>query len=363
MPKPTPQKQPFILPAILSIIVAICTWFFIEYLDIAYGIEKYFSGSAFDMKQLQMAAGGSYYKSIKILVVLMIIVFVVYAVFYLLLFECMVLIYFFISSKWRRPQVFISYKNTDDADETDTTNIALTIKDALEQKGFTVLFFKYSKTMRHDVINNEIRNMLRSAHAMVVIPDPYHPSYVDTEIQCAAYAEKPVFIIKHTKDQQLPNTANSGHTVLLLDKLKKENYQPLIYLLQYVHKNWRTRLFIPGEPFLYFFETITNIIEGIKTYILALVAFVLTIVLLVYFAVPINIVLAVLKIVIMGIGIAAAFITLKKIIRNIHLQKIIRQSMLSSGKTYDHFKDAAFPENILTSLDKAGLKLKEDHLN
>jgi hypothetical protein len=357
------QKQPVILPAVLSIVLALSTWFFIEYLDIAYGIEKYFSGSAYDMQQLQMAAGNSYFKSIRTLFVLLLIVFVLYAVFYLLLFECMALLYFFISSKWRNPEVFISYKNTDADDEADTTNIAGTIKQALEQKGFTVHFFKYSKTMRHDVINNEIQKMLRRSHAMVVIPDPYHPSYVDTEIQCAAYAEKPVFIIKHTKDQRLPNTANSGHTVLLLDKLKKEKYQPLVYLLQYVHKNWHTRLFIPGEPFVYFFETITNIIESIQNLTWALVGFVLTLVLLVYFKVPVNWVLSGLKIVITGIGIIAAFITLQKIGQNIRLQKVIRQSMLSSGKTYDHFKKAAFSKNILGCLDKAGLKLQEDHLN
>ncbi len=357
------QKQPVILPALISILLAACTWFCIEYLDIAYGIEKYFGGSSFDMKQLQMAAGGSYYKSMRTIFILLLIVFVVYAVFYLLIFECFALVYFFISSKWHKPEVFISYKNTDADDKADTTNIAVAIKEALQQKGFTVHFFKYSTTMRHDVINNEIQNMLRRAHVMVVIPDPYHPSYVDTEIQCAAYAEKPVFIIKHTKDQQLPNTANSGHTVLLLDKLKKENYKPLVYLLQYVHKNWRTRLFIPGEPFLYFFETITNIIEGIKTYALALVAFVLTIVLLVYFAAPVNFVLTGLKILITGMGIIAAFITLKKIIQNIRLQKVIRQSMLSSGKTYQHYKEAEFSENILDCVDKSGLKLNEAHLN
>jgi hypothetical protein len=287
----------------------------------------------------------------------------VYAIFYLLIFECIALLYFFISSRRKNPEVFISYKNTEDDSKSDTTNIALSIKKVLEDNSFRVHFFKYSKTMRHDAINNEIQSMLRKADVMVVIPDPYHPSYVDTEIQCAAYAEKPVFLIKHVKDQKLPNTANSGHTVLLLDKLKKEKYQPLIYLLQYVHKNWHTRLFIPGKPFEYFFNAVTTIIEGIQTFGLAFVGLVTAVFLLVYFSVPVIIVLTILKIVVSAIGLVAAFITLDKIIQNIRLQKLIRQSILSSGKTYEHYKEAKFPKNILSSVDKAGLTLQEDNIN
>lgn len=347
------------LPAVLSVLLAVCTWLLIEYFDIADGLQKHFFSSAYDMKQVQAAAGNNFYKSIKIVLVLILIVFVLYAIVYLLVFEGIALLYFFVSSRWRNPGVFISYKNTQGDAKTDTTNIALTIKKLLEKKGFKVYFFKYSKTMRHDVINNEIQNMLRKAHALVVIPDPYNPSYVDTEIQCAAYAKKPVFIIKHSKDQKLPNTANSGHTVLLLDKLQKEKYQPLVYLLQYVHKNWHTRLFIPGKPFEYFFESITNIIEGIQTYALALVGFIAAVVLLVYFSVPVDIVLTMLKIVVTAIGIVAAFITLDRIVQNIRLQKVIRQSILSSGKTYELYKQAKFAENILDCIDKAGLKIKD----
>lgn len=357
------QKRPILLPALLSVSLAACVWLLIDQLDIAYGIQKHFFASSFNMKQLEIAAGGSFYKSIKIVIVLILIVFVVYAIFYLLIFECIALLYFFITSRWHNPKVFISYKNTEDDSKTDTTNIALDIKKVLEQNGFTVHFFKYSKTMRHDVINNEIQNMLRRSDAMVVIPDPYQPSYVDTEIQCAAYAEKPVFLIKHIKDQKLPNTANSGHTVLLLDKLKKEKYQPLIYLLQYVHKNWHTRLFIPGKPFEYFFDAVTSIIEGIQKFGLALAGLIAAIFLLVYFSVPVKTVLTILKIVVTGIGVVAAFITLDKIIQNIRLQKLIRQSILTSGKTYEHFKEAEFPKNILTSLDKAGLALQEENIN
>lgn len=351
------QNKPVLIPAVLSLLLAAGTWFLIERLDIAYGLQKYFLNASFTMQQLQHSAGGSLYNSMKIVIVLLLIVFVLYAIVYFILFESVALLYFFVSSRWHNPAVFISYKNTSSDSKADTTAIALAIKKALEQKRFKVYFFEYSKTKRHDEINNEIQNMLRKAHAMVVIPDPYNPSYVNTEIQCAAYAEKPVFIIRHTKDQELPDTANSGHTVLLLDKLKKEKFKPLVYLLQYVYKNWHTRLFIPGMPFTYFFEAITNIIEGIKTYALALAGFILAVFLLVHFAVPVTIVLTTLKIVVSVIGFVAAFITLQKIMQNLHLQKIIRQSILTSGKTYELYKEAGFENNILGCIDKTGLKI------
>lgn len=358
-----PQKRPIFLPFILSILLAVCTLLVIEYVDAAFGIKKIFFNSSYDMKQFQIAAGGSFYKSIKAGFVLILVVFVLYAIFYVLVFECIALLYFFVTSRWRDQPVFISYKNTEEDSKTDTTNIALDIKKVLETNGFKVYFFKYTKIMRHDFINKEIQSMLRRAHSIVVIPDPYHPSYVDTEIQYAAIAEKPVFLIKHTKDQKLPNTANTGHTVLLLDKLKKEKYQPLVYLLRYVNKNWHTRLFIPGKPFEYFFDTITSIIEGVQNYVLALAGLVAAVFLLIYFSVPVNTVLLILKIVVTGIGIVAAFVTLDKIIQNIRLQQLTRQSIISSGKTYEHYKEAEFPKNILTCLDKVGLALQEDNID
>ena len=357
-----PQKRPILLPFIFSILLAICTLLVIDCVDEAFGIKKIFFHSSYNMKQFRIDAGGNFYESIKIGFVMILVVFVVYAIVYLLVFECIAFLYFFVTSRWRDQAVFISYKNTEDDSKADTTNIALDIKKVLEDNGFKVYFFKYTKLMRHDFINKEIQSMLRRAHSMVVIPDPYHPSYVDTEIQYAAIEEKPVFLIKHTKDQKLPNTANTGHTVLLLDKLKKEKYQPLVYLLRYVNKNWHSRLFIPGKPLEYFFDTITTIIERIQAFGLTFVAFGAAVFSLIYFSVPINAVLIILKVVVTGIGIVAAFITLDKIIQNIRLQQLTRQSIISSGKTYEYYKEAEFPKNILACLDKAGLALQDDDI-
>lgn len=344
-----------ILAAILSLLLAACTLFFIEYMHYADGIQQYLFVGMEDMSAGK-TGGRSYLDNIKAVMVLICIFFVLYAIFFLLFFELLALAYFIFTSRWQKPRVFISYKNAAKDAPVDTAKIAQAIKKSLEQKGFTVLFFNYTEKIRHDEVNFEIQKLLRRAHAMVVVPDPYHPSYVDTEIQCAAYSLKPVYIIKHTKDQKLPNTANSGHTVLLLDKLRKEKFEPLSYLLQYVHRVWHKRLFVLGEPFLFFFETIVDIFEGFQKYVWALVAFVLATVLLVYFAVPTEIVATVLKVVISIVGVAGAYLTLKKIIQNINLQKHIRQSMLSAGNTFEYFQQANLPKTVLNCLDKVGLQ-------
>ena len=58
-------------------------------------------------------------------------------------------------------------------------------------------------------------------------------------------------------------------------------------------------------------------------------------------------------------GIVAAFITFDKILQNICLQKVSRQFILSSGKTFELYKEAKFTDNILGCVDKAGLKIKD----
>jgi TIR domain len=354
------QKRPTIVPFILSFFLAVFILVVIEYVDSTFGIKKLFLGSSLNMKQFQEAVGGNFYKTTMTCIVMILIVLVIYAIVYLIVFECVALLYFFITSRWVNQAVFISYKNTEDDSKADTTKMAVDIKKVLEKNGFRVYFFKYTKTMRHDFINKEIQTMLRRSHSMVVIPDPYRPSYVDTEIQYAAIEEKPVFLIRHTKDQKLPNTANTGHVVLSLDELKKEEYQQLVYLLRYVNKNWHSRLFIPGMPLDYFFKTIGNIIDSVKSYGLAFAGFFLSVFLLIYFSVPVNIVLIMLKIIVTVIGIIAAYITLDKIIQNIDLQKLTRQSFISSGKTYKHYQEAKFPQNILDCFDKVGLSLQEE---
>lgn len=344
--------------AIFSISIALVALFIIEYFGYSSDFRSYFFGQMQDMGQLKSFLKEDWIKGTKTIMFLLLAFFVLYVIAFIIVFESLALFYFIFSSRWRNPKVFVSYKNTEKGAEVNTTKMALAIKEHLEKKGITVLFFQYTKTLHHDNVNFEIQKMLRKCNAMIVIPDPYHPSYVDSEILYASTEQKPVFIIKHTKDQKLPNTANSGHTVLLWDKLKKEKLEPLNYLLKYVHSYWSQRLFVIGLPFISFSFPILAIGED-DNFIKSAVVFAITALILVYFSTSIDYALWGIKIIIAGFGIIGSFLTISKIIETIHFQKIIRQSILSGGSTYEYYLASEMKESVIKCIDKNGLAIKD----
>lgn len=343
--------------AILSILIAFIALYIIEHLGYSSNFRSYFFGQIQDMGQLKVMIKADWIKGTKSVMFLLLAFFVLFLMAFICVLESVALIYFICSSRWRKPKVFISYKNSEKGAEVNTTKMALAIKSHLEKKGFTVLFFEYTKTLHHDNVNFEIQKMLRKCNAMVVIPDPYHPSYVDSEILYASTEQKPVFIIKHTKDQKLPNTANSGHTVLLWEKLKKENLEPLNYLLQYVHNYWSQKLFIIGLPFISFSLPILALGEE-ENLLKSTLIFASIVLVLVYFATSIDYALWAIKIVIAGFGVLGSYLTIAKIFTTSHFQKIIRQSILSGGSTYEHYVASEMKESVIKCIDKNGLAFK-----
>ena len=206
------------------------------------------------------------------------------------------------------------------------------------------------------IVLTPIQDLLRKANAMIVVPDPYHSSYVNAEIQCAAYSFKPVYIIKHTADQKLPDTANSGHTVFLLNELKEAEYKPLTYILQYVHRVWYKRLIIIGLPLISFLVPFIYLEDEDGSNLKALLVFALITAALIYFDVPILSVLLVVKVIITLLGMYVAYFTTKTIIESIRFEKVIKQSMINAGNTYKYFADAGFDKSVLECIDKVGLK-------
>ena len=342
--------------AIVSIAIALITLYFLEHKGYGKSTQHFFFGDIADGKQLEKLEGEDFYKNIKKIMLLIFAFFVTYACFFVFFFEIIALVYFLVTSKWRKPRVFISYKNADAGSKVNTGKIAEDINADLKHKGFRTLFTPFNKKMDHDNVNLQNQNKLRKADAMVVIPDPYHSSYVNSEIFSAVTLYKPVYIIKHTNDQKLPDTANSGHTVLLLDKLKKEKYTPLSDILQYVHKVWHQRLFIIAMPFTTFLSPFIYLDEGIGNMIKTLLIFGLLTVGFVYFDLQITTMVIVVKIIITLIGIVGVYITLIEIFKNIRLQKVIKQSMINAGKPYDYFKEAGFDKKTLDCVDKVGLE-------
>ncbi len=342
---------------IASLLIAFLTLFIIEKLGYPENIQSYFFGDIKEMGQLKSLLKQDWIKGLKSVMFLLFAFFVVYIMFFVLVFEIFALFYFLISSKWRKPKVFISYKNTNEDSDVDTTKMAVSIKSFLEKKGFKVFFFEYTKTLHHDQVNFQIQEMLRSCNAMVVIPDPYHQSYVDSEILYASTERKPVFIIKHTKDQKLPNTANSGHTVLLWGKLKKEKQEPLSYLLQYVHNVWSKRLFVIGTPLVSFLFPFMYLDDNQDNFWKSILVFAAATIALVYFSTSLDFVLWTVKLIITVIGAYGAYFTISEIIKITRFQNIIRQSILTGGNTYDQYVSAAVSKNIIDCLDKTGLAI------
>ena len=335
--------------------IALCTLWFIEANGYAADVQQHYFGGANSMGQYTQLVSHNYYDGIKAVMFILFAFFVMYIFFFVMFFVAVAVVYFVITSRWRKPRVFISYKKAAADSTIRTDEIALDIKANLESKGFRILFFQYTLSLDHDSVNSGIQKLLRKAHAMIVIPDPYQPSYVNAEIQCAAYSFKPLCIIKHTIDQRLPDTANSGHPVLILEKLKEEKYKPLSYILQYVHRVWHKRLFIVWMPLISFLFPFVYLEDEDGNYLKALLVFALLTAGLVYFNVPVAIVLLIVKIITAAIGVYVAYITLSEVIKNIQLQKVIKQSMINAGNTYDYFVAADFDKSILACVDQVGL--------
>lgn len=348
-----------IIASLLGLLLALISILAIEQMGFAQDFRNYFFGGLKDLGQFKILLKADWIKGTRNVMFLLFAFTILYISVFALFFELFAVVYFIFSSKWRKPKVFISYKNSDKEDEVNTTKIALNIKKFLEEKGFTVFFFQYTELLHHDQVNFEIQKMLRACNAMVVIPDPYHPSYVDSEILYASTEQKPVFIIKHTKDQKLPNTANSGHTVFLWPRLKKAKLEPLAYLLKYVHNFWQMRLFVLGTPLISFLMPLSVFDDNNDGFWKAIFGFALTTVALVFFSTSLDALLWILKISISAIGVYVVYYTLLQIFKTVNFHKIIKQSILSNGHTYDHYVAAEIDKEIIYCLDKQGLAIND----
>lgn len=343
--------------AIPGLILALGTFLYLGASGYSAEITHYFFGGSTDLKSLSISSGANYWQRLKAVMLLLAIFFILYCFVFLLFFEAFALLYFLFSSRWRKPRVFISYKNSASDAAVDTTAMAKEIKSRLEQKGFRTLFFTYTKAMHHDEVNFRIQENIRKAHAMVVVPDPQHPSYVNTEIQGAVLAYKPVYLIKFSGDQKLPDTANSGHSVLLWHKLKESQFAALSDLLCYIHQYWTTRFFILGIPFISFFIPFMWIGENDHSF-KALILFALLVAGLIYINVPLQGLQLFLECVTMLIATAGAYTTILAIFERSHLQQAARQSVLKGRSAYDAFEEAGMDETILNCLDKEGLAIR-----
>lgn len=343
--------------AFFGLILALGTFFYLRASGYAADITHYFFGDSTDLQSLSSSSGTQYWQRLKAVMLLIAIFFILYCFVFLLFFEAFALLYFLFSSKWRKPRVFISYKNSSPDAAVNTTGMAEEIKNNLEQKGFRTLFFTYTKALHHDEVNFRIQENIRKAHAMVVVPDPQHPSYVNTEIQGAVLAYKPVYLVKFSEDQRLPDTANSGHSVFIWHKLKESKFTALSDLLCYIHQYWTTRFFILGIPLISFFIPFVWIDENDHSF-KALILFALLVAGLIYLNVPLQGLQLFIECITMLIAVIGAYTTILAIFERSHLQQVARQSVLKGGSAYDAFENAGMEQTVLDCLDKDGLAIR-----
>jgi hypothetical protein len=348
-----------VLAVFFSVLLAIGTFLYLDASGVSTDIRHYFFGNSAALETFSQYAGASYWERLKAVMLLLFIFFVLYSFIFLLFFEALAVLYFLLSSKWRKPCVFISYKNSEAGAVTNTTMMAGEIRSQLESKAFRTLFFEYSTAMHHDEVNFRIQENLRKCQAMVVVPDPQHPSYVNTEIQGAVLSYKPVYLIRYKDDQELPDTANSGHTVFIWDKLKESKFSALLYLLRYVHNYWTTRFFILSTPLFSFFIPFSLLDENENTFIKSLIVFALVVAGLIYINVSLPGLLLCLELITTLVAAAGAYLTISAILERSRLQNAARQSVLNGGSAYMAFKDAGIAEDILNCLDKNGLAIKQ----
>lgn len=298
--------------------------------------------------------------------ILLILIFFINGFFYAMALELAALIIFLFSSKRHKPKVFIAYKNYDKKFTANTTQIATEIEDNLKDKFIVHLFPK--STMHHDNINFQIKENLKKSQAIIAIPDPYETSYADTEIQAAYHADKPVFIIKHTTDQILPSTANSGHVVMILSELRKAEFRPLHKILLYTHNYWKERLFLFRIPLNGLISPIAQLLKEKKKPLdmgrmdklgITAIVYILIMFVFIFFKLDFKTILIGIKAIVSLFGVYASYITLNMIFREVNTQQVIRQSIIDKKSTYNHLKNAGFDKETMSCIDKKGLILKK----
>ena len=347
------QENQKIYAIFISICIAALSIFFIDYTGQANLIFEYYFGKMDDAGDFDPMLKDHFFTGIQKIAVLFFITIIIHLFFALVLFVCVSILYVIFTSKWQKPNVFISYKHAEADAKVNTDKIALDMKIALEKQGFSINFFKYDPNATHDQVNYQIRALLRNSDMMIVVPDPYKPSYVNTEIQCAAYDNKPVFIVKHTKDQRLPDTANSGHPVILYDKLDKNTFFPIPKMLLQICNHWSVRwrlvLFALFSPFQILM--LSDDEDGISLTHIAI--FVGVSLLLVKLCVPFLYIIWAIKFIVFAIVAYGAYFAIVEIFKSINLKNAARQSVLTGGDTNAIF--ASVFENdkkILDCLDK-----------
>lgn len=319
------KRKHYIIAGIISVFIASLTYMlifrFIDQEEFFSIVSKSFENKVNDLNHSKISEDNPI-KMLKELLVIFLIPFFTYLIAFVLVFEIFCILYFLFTSKWKKPRIFISYKSTVKGSEFDTTQIAKKIEGLLVKKHFKIKMVPFDSKKKHDKVNFDIKKYLLKSNAIIVVPDLVDPSYVDAEVFYGFVTSMPIYLIKYSPDQKLPNTANSGHTVLLLDEIEKEEFKPLFDLVNYVHKVWANRGFIIKGPVRFINELFED--SSLKT--IGIIYLAILGIYLIKYKILAFVIMAILAI---GISIFSSYLTIEKIISQILFQRLVRQSRLS----------------------------------
>lgn len=356
---PLSGSRKWLFRAISILLVSACICF-VEYKGISRSLGAYIFGSNEGINTSFVQQNKPLWEQIKILLLLAALFLFSYLTLLILLFELVCIPYFIFSSRWRKPCIFISYKKHSSSEKVNTYRIAQELKNILSGMKFRVLFYDFTHEKHHDEINHSIRDYLLRCDIMVAVPDPYEASYVNAEIKTAATLSKPIFIIKHTTDQVLPDTANSGHLVFSLRKLRQHEFLCLKVVMERLHRYWKSRLFIllapltfMAAPFAFYDDMMNSGSKGAK-----IIAGILTgSILLLYFNVHIEYIIYGITLLIGTLSCIQIYHTLCSLQQELFIEKIANQSVLTGENTIAYLKQAEIGDDIIKCLDRKGLKI------
>ena len=139
-----------------------------------------------------------------------------------------------------RVRVFISFHHS--REET-----ARTLERALTERGLLVGRIPFLQGYDHDGLLQQIQRELRRCTAMVCLPGA-QPSFIENEVLVASTLRKFILFVVGETDPRLPNTAYYGYPVFRLERLSRQDFDPLAQLILLMAGNWRAsfRHFLDG---------------------------------------------------------------------------------------------------------------------
>lgn len=164
--------------------------------------------------------------------------------------------------RYRKPRVFISFKHIHEEKATE-------IARQTERAGMKVLRLPFGN-YGHDEIVEFVRQALRKADAVVVIPDAESASFVDAELLAASVRRIPIALIQYQERQFQPRTLLRGYPVFDYACLEAGGFESLNRYLWFSAGHPREYVRMAGRIFAVFLEPVNWIVFSIMLVSMAL---------------------------------------------------------------------------------------------